>query len=257
MSIWAIADIHASQTNPLTGHPSKPMDVFGDRWLDHLARLEANWIAAVQQEDTVIIAGDIDWALHPPEALETLERLASWPGRKILLRGNHDYWWSSKTTTKVRRLLPDTVELLHNNAIQAEGFNICGTKGSAVPGGADWSDEQAKLLNRETQRLVLSLNSRRDDLPTIVALHFPPFYPPRDQTPYKSLIDEAGSLACAYGHLHGAGPRTGGPVGRFGRTEYFLVAGDYVDFRPVLIASGGEIVRPHRVEYNSARAVDE
>jgi predicted phosphohydrolase len=243
MSIWAIADIHASRLDPATGRPSKPMDIFGDHWAAHMDALEDAWREMVQPEDTVIVAGDIDWALHLNEARETLERLDSWKGRKILLRGNHDYWWSSKTTNKVRGILPPTMTLLHNNAISVEGFNVCGAKGSPVPGGIDWTAENAKLLNREEQRLQLSLNARDVERPTIAALHYPPFYRGHEQSPYRTILERHGVRACVYGHLH-ANAAAAGPNGRYGSIEYYLVAADALRFRPVLVAAGEEIIPP-------------
>ena len=240
MSIWAISDIHASATEPDTGRPSKSMDVFGPPWFNHVQRLEEAWARVVGTEDTVIIAGDTDWALHLDEAMETLNRINSWNGRKILLRGNHDYWWSSKTTNRVRNSLPPSLSLLHNNAYQADGFNICGTKGSPVPGGIDWTAENAKLLNRESQRLEMSLQARDEALLTIVALHFPPFYPSHRTSPYREVLERYGVAACVYGHLHGGS--ASGPNGRYGKIEYRLVAGDTVEFSPILIAADGEIV---------------
>jgi predicted phosphohydrolase len=248
MSIWAVADIHASRLDPETGQPAKPMDIFGPGWERHVDRLEAAWEANVQPTDIVIIAGDIDWALRLEDAAETLTRIAGWPGRKILLRGNHDYWWSSKTTNKVRRCLPDGIDLLYNNALVAEGFNICGAKGSPVPGGIDWSEQDAKLLNREVQRLDLSLQARDPALPTIVALHYPPFHVAHPASPYRVAIERAHVSGCVYGHLHGTSGGSG-PRGCIGGVEYYLVAGDAVDFKPVLIASDGAIMpRQHETE---------
>lgn len=240
MSIWAIADIHASATEPETGRPIKSMDIFGPRWFNHVQRLEESWCSLVQPEDTVIIAGDTDWALHLDDAMETLNRIDGWTGRKILLRGNHDYWWSSKTTNRVRRMLPPTLSLLHNNAFQVEGFSVCGAKGSPVPGGVDWTPENARLLNRETQRLELSLAAAEAGLPVIAALHYPPFYPSQGSSPYKEKLDRNDVVACVYGHLHGGAG--GGPSGRYGKIEYRLVAGDAVGFNPVLIAAEDRIV---------------
>lgn len=241
MSIWAIADIHASRTDPETGLPAKPMDVFGERWKDHVQRLERAWFELVQPEDTVIVAGDTEWALRFDDALETLCRMDEWPGLKILLRGNHDYWWSSKTTNKVRRSLPETFVALHNNSVQSEGFNVCGTKGSPVPGGAEWDQQDEKLLNRERERLLLSLNDRDPSLPTIVALHYPPFYPAHKETVFRQIIEDADTSVCVYGHLHGTAAHSG-LHGRYGTVEYRLVAADAVDFRPVLIAQDGAVI---------------
>ncbi|GAC1328165.1 MAG: metallophosphoesterase [Chloroflexota bacterium] len=238
MSIWAIADIHASRTDPLTEQPSKPMDVFGPQWKDHVERLEQSWNRHVAADDVVIVAGDIDWALYLDDAMETLERLDAWSGTKILLRGNHDYWWSSKVTSKVRKRLPPTLRLLHNDALQAEGFNICGAKGSPVPGAIDWTQENAKLLNREVQRLRFSLEHRDDTLPTIVALHYPPFFPSQGRSLYRDVLEESEVGMCVYGHLHGASAASG-PHGVVGGVYYRLVAADATDFCPVLVAGDG------------------
>ena len=241
MSIWAIADIHASKTDPDTGLPSKPMDLFGARWSNHVDRLERAWRSIVTEHDTVVVAGDIDWALHLGDAMETLNRLDRLPGHKILIRGNHDYWWSSKVTNRVRKALPASLRLLHNEAFQIEGVNVCGAKGSPVPGGIDWTPENAKLLNRETQRLQLSLAERDPALPTIVALHYPPFYPSYGDSEYREILETSDVEVCAYGHLHGSSA-TSGPHGRYGRTQYCLVAGDATGFRPVLLAQNGAVL---------------
>ena len=216
------------------------MDVFGPGWAQHTERLAEWWDALVQPDDTVLIAGDTDWALHLDEALETLQRIDFWKGHKILVRGNHDYWWSSKSTNRVRQVLPPSLSLLHNNALRADGFNICGTKGSPVPGGIDWTEENAKLLNREGQRLLMSLQARDLELPTVVLLHYPPFYPSHPESPYRSILERHGVSACVYGHLHGEAV-SAGPVGRYNSVEYLLVSGDAVAFRPVLVAANGTL----------------
>jgi predicted phosphohydrolase len=247
VSIWAIADIHASRTDPSSGRLTKPMDVFGPAWSDHLARIESAWCRQVQVEDTVVIAGDTEWALHLDEAAETLGRIDSWPGTKVLVRGNHDYWWSSKATSRVRAALPASIVALHNNAVQADGFNICGAKGSPVPGGADWTEQDAKLLNRERERLALSLAARDPSLPTIVALHFPPFYRSQPETIFRLLLEQEAVRCCVYGHLHGAAAAHA-IVGLYGTVEYRLVASDFVGFRPVLIGERGDLASKYDPE---------
>jgi len=232
VTIWAIADIHASRRDPLTGQPLKPMDVFGEQWADHVDRLENAWAQRVSSTDTVIVAGDIDWALNLEDAMDTLHRLAAWNGCKILIRGNHDYWWSSKTTNKVRAVLPPGMCLLHNNAYTADGYNICGAKGSPVPGGMEWTPQDEKLLKREVQRFQISLAARDPALPTIVALHYPPFYAGQQTSAYRALLETDGVEFCVYGHLHGSAAGTG-PNGVHGGVHYQLVAGDATDFTPV------------------------
>lgn len=242
MTIWAIADLHASRPDEASGRPLKPMDPFGERWKDHMERLEAAWEELVAPSDTVVIPGDIDWAMHLDDALYTLRRLHCWKGQKLLVRGNHDYWWSSKATNRVRRTLPASLQLLHNDAALVEEVNICGCKGSPVPGGMEWTAEDEKLLQRELHRLQASLEARRPDRPTIVALHYPPFYPSLPPGPYRAALEGYEVSICVYGHLHGEAAASG-PHGRYDGVEYRLVAGDYVDFRPVPIWDGGPISR--------------
>jgi predicted phosphohydrolase len=237
MTIWAIADLHASRPDPDTGRPSKPMDVFGPRWVGHMDKLEAVWQNLINPNDTVVIAGDIDWALHLTDALFTLERLHAWNGTKILVRGNHDYWWSSKTTSRVRRILPPSIRLLHNDSMVAEGVNICGCKGSPVPGGIEWTPDKEKLLQREVHRLRFSLESRVRRIETIAAIHYPPFYPNVDSSPYKDVLEQSQVHCCVYGHLHGEAANSG-PKGIIDGIQYALVAGDYVNFEPVPIWHG-------------------
>lgn len=242
MSIWGIADIHASRLDPETGQPVKPMSVFGDQWLDHVDRIEENWNNSVAPTDTVIVAGDIEWALRLNDALPTLERIGGWKGRKVLLRGNHDYWWSSDTTNKVRRILPPTIQLLHNSAITVEGWNVVGTKGSVVPGAMEWTDTEAKLLNRELQRLELSLAARDTSLPTITALHYPPFYPAQGTTPFVEMMQSASVDLCVYGHIHGLQARSG-PNGLVDGIVYVPLAADFLQFKPRPLVRDGALVQ--------------
>lgn len=239
MAIWGIADLHASRVDPGTGLPVKPMDVFGSHWRDHMDQVERNWRRSVVPGDTVIIAGDLDWGMHIEETQDTLRRIDGWPGRKVLVRGNHDYWWPSRSTNRVRRSLPSSISLIHNDALVVEGYAITGAKGAPVPGSSDWSEENAKLLNREAGRLQTSLQAAPTGLPIIVALHYPPFYPGGTETPFRALIDRHDVRMCIYGHLHGASGNTG-PAGIIGRAEYRCVAADHVGFEPVLLVGEAE-----------------
>ncbi len=234
MTLWAVGDLHASRPDPDSGLPTKPMDVFGPHWTGHMERLEAAWRRTVRPCDTVLVAGDTDWALRLEDAMFTLQRLGSWTGNKIIIRGNHDYWWSSKTTSKVRKVLPPSIRLLHNDSISVEDVNICGAKASPVQGGIDWTSENEKLLKREVQRLRLSLDARQPALDTVVVLHYPPFYPGLGSSPYKEMLQEYGVKRCVYGHLHGQAAAAG-PKGTHDGIEYRLVAGDYVNFEPVRV----------------------
>lgn len=240
MTLWAIADLHASKLDPNTGLPSKPMDEFGPRWVDHIGRLESAWEQAVGPRDTVVIVGDIDWALRLEDAASTLDRIHEWNGGKLLVRGNHDYWWSSKATSKVRRMLPSSIRLLHNDSVMVDDVNVCGSKGSPIPGGIGWTPDDEKLLRRELVRLRLSLEAREPDLHTVVAMHYPPFFPRHPISPYKELLEEYEVTSCLYGHLHGDAAESG-PKGSIGNINYYLVAGDFLDFQPVPVWDGGPV----------------
>ena len=141
----------------------------------------------------------------------------------------------------MRRILPPSIDLIHNNVFEVEGFAIVGAKGSAVPGALEWTDVDAKLLNRETERLKLSLAARPPDLPVIGALHFPPFFPSSGPTTYQVLLEEAGARACVYGHLHGESSRAG-PHGVINGVAYACVAADRVGSRPVEVLQNGRVV---------------
>lgn len=210
------------------------MDSFGPAWVGHMDKLEAAWQHLVGPQDTVVLAGDIDWSLYLQDAMFTLNRLHQWNGSKILVRGNHDYWWSSKSTNQVRRILPPSIRLIHNDSIAVEDVNICGCKGSPVPGGMEWTTDNEKLLRRELHRLRLSLDSRNPSLTTIAAIHYPPFFSNPGSSPYKALLEEYGVRCCMYGHLHGESACSG-PKGTIDGIDYVLVAGDYVNFEPVPI----------------------
>ncbi|HEV3313222.1 MAG TPA: metallophosphoesterase [Chloroflexota bacterium] len=231
MTIWAIADIHASPVDGF-GRLSKPMEIFGDNWKDHVDRIEAAWNDRVADTDTVVVVGDIDWSLHLSDAVQTLGRIAGWRGIKILVRGNHDYWWSSDASSKVRKVLPPGMMLLHNNSFEVEGWNLVGTKGSTVPGTVEWTETDAKLLNRELGRLRLSLATRNPALPTIAAIHYPPYYPSLGSNPYVDVLRDHGVSVCVYGHLHGAAAESG-PRGEHDGIRYVLAAADHVNFEPI------------------------
>jgi predicted phosphohydrolase len=241
MTIWALADIHAS---PLSadGRPEKPMDVFGDEWRDHVERVEAAWRRNVSPHDTVLLAGDLDWSMYLQDAVPTLERMGSWPGKKLLVRGNHDYWWSSKATSKVRRILPDSMSLLHNDSVVVEGFAVCGAKGAPLPGAPEWTETDGKLLNRELERLKISLGAREAGLPVIVMMHYPPAYIRAtentvSESPFVSVMKANEVVACVYGHLHGESAALG-PNELIDGIRYQLVAADFVGFQPIDVSSG-------------------
>ena len=154
-TIWALADLH------LSGQSNKPMDIFGSEWEDHPDRIMQGWKENVRDDDLIIVPGDISWAMHLEDAACDLDWLASLPGRKVLVRGNHDFWW--KSISKVRDILPSGIRAIQNDHFFYQGWAICGTRGWICPGDSRFDHERdQKIYLREIQRLELSLKSAYD-----------------------------------------------------------------------------------------------
>lgn len=228
MSLFVIADLH------LSFGVDKPMDVFPG-WSDYTERLEKNWRAVVSEEDTVVIAGDISWGMKLEETLEDFRYIHALPGRKILLKGNHDYWWSTKS--KIAQFLTynglDRIEILQNNAFSVEDRTLCGTRGWLCNAQ---TPEDIKILNRETVRLRLSLEEgKKLGAEPVVFLHYPPIYDGMESRPILELLLEYGVKDCYFGHIHGRHAAKKAPTGEYKGIRMHLVACDYVDFCPVLV----------------------
>ena len=226
MQIYAIADLHLSLTS------EKPMDVFGEAWRDHAEKLERNWRERVQADDLVLIPGDISWAMQLSAALPDLSFIGSLPGKKILLKGNHDYWWSA--IGRVRSFLPAGMRAMQNDSIAEDGIGICGTRGWLCPGSNNFSAEDQKIYSRELDRLTLSLNSLPQVETKIAMLHFPPFADKEKGSGFTERLEAAGVSIAIYGHLHGEANRYAFEGERNGIT-YHCVAADTLDFAPKLI----------------------
>ncbi|MBQ7364717.1 MAG: metallophosphoesterase, partial [Clostridia bacterium] len=201
MALFTMADTHLSLTT------NKPMDVFGSRWRNHHEKIKEIWNKTVSPADTVIVGGDISWGISLEEACEDLKYLDSLNGEKILLRGNHDYWWSTqkKVTDFFAANGITTMKLLQNNTYTVGTVAICGTRGwySDSANAPDESDYQ-KIVARETQRLKLSLDAVCDDtLEKIVFMHFPPYFEHYVCRPLIDLLKDYGVRRCYYGHIHG------------------------------------------------------
>ncbi|MEG1524743.1 MAG: metallophosphoesterase [Clostridia bacterium] len=223
MQVYAIGDLHLSFS------AEKPMDVFGESWRDHTARLYAAWQATVGAEDLVMIPGDISWAMQLAGALPDLAFIDELPGNKLLLRGNHDYWWSS--LTRVRGVLPKGMYALQNDVFCRADICVCGTRGWTCPGSAAFTAEDEKIYLRELQRLELSLKAAPDDKMRIVMLHFPPFNEKRQASGFTELIEHYGADQVVYAHLHGAAHKHAFS-GERGGVQYTFVAADYLQFVP-------------------------
>lgn len=225
MSIFAIADLHLSLGT------QKPMDVFSG-WENYVSRLQENWLQAVQPQDTVVIAGDISWGMRLEECKEDFSFLQQLPGKKILLKGNHDYWWTTKA--KMDRFLQqngfDTLSILHNNSVQVEGVWICGSR-SWMFDAQEEKDE--RVMARELGRLRTSLESAGEG-EKLVFVHYPPIYPNAYADGVVELLQEFGIKRCFYGHLHGNAIRFAVQGERDG-IHYKLVSADGLGFYPYKI----------------------
>ena len=198
MNIYAIGDLHLSGEPP-----TKPMEVFGAYWLGHKEKIKNNWLNTVQAADTVIVCGDISWAMGIKNAAEDLAWLAQLPGRKLLLRGNHDYWWSS--LAKMQQLYGENYEFLQNDCIMVGDTAICGTRGWVLPSSENFTPEDEKIYKREALRLQLSLEAATKNNPAriIVAMHYPPLFAAEEQTLFTNLLEQYQVQHCVYGHIHG------------------------------------------------------
>ena len=231
MSIYAIADLHLS----LGG--SKPMDVFGPEWKDHAEKIRTNWDAAVSDSDLVLVAGDTSWAMRAEEALPDLQYVAERPGRKILVRGNHDYWWKRDNTTKLQKLVDPSITLLHGQPLVFGGVGITGTRGWAKDAWAEWNSEEqnAKIFDRELARLRLGLESLPSGLDLKIAmLHFPPFSANLEPNEFFEAAREHSVDIIVYGHLHipASAPRLEGDIEG---VRLHLVAADNLGFAPKMV----------------------
>jgi uncharacterized protein len=231
MSLFAIADPH------LGFGVDKPMNIFGSRWQDHEARLAENWRLVVGPDDTTLIPGDISWGMQLADALPDLRFLDALPGRKILMRGNHDYWWSSlhKMTQFCQAEQLTSLAFLHNNSLPvAPDKIICGTRGWILPDDPAFSDADAKIYLREAGRLRLSLTAaaalRGFGQELIACFHFPPFGGNGQPTLFTELMQEFSVCRCVYGHIHGfSGSPPAGPA----PASYILASADYIGFKPL------------------------
>ena len=233
MSLYVLGDTHLS-----FGVPDKPMDIFGG-WENYQALIGENWRRLVQPEDTVVLAGDISWGMTLEQAKADFAFLHDLPGTKIILKGNHDYWWNSmkKMTEFFTANGFDSLRILHNNCYPYEGYGICGTRGWVnVPGepGEDGTpDGDAKVLAREAQRLRVSLQAAKDQgLKPIAFLHYPPLYWSNRNEPMLSALRDFGVEDCYYGHLHGANTHARAEKGAVDGIRYHLISGDYLQFVP-------------------------
>ena len=226
MKVFAIGDLHIS------GGTDKPMDVFGPAWQNHGERIANAWVDSVSQEDIVLLPGDFSWAMHLNQVRADMEWLAALPGTKLMIRGNHDYWWNS--VTQVRAALPPSMFVLQNDCFSFGDLHVAGTRGRICPGSAVFAGDDQKIYDREVLRLGLSLSALPSGGRRIAMLHYPPFNENRAPSGFSEQLERAGVELVVYGHLHGRSCR-GGFDGVRNGVEYRLVSADHIEFKPKLI----------------------
>jgi len=247
-SIFSLADLLLS-----FGVSNKEMDFFGEQWKNWTARLKENWCDLIKNEDLVLIAGDISWALHPEEAKADLEFIHALPGTKVLLKGNHDFWWNS--LSKVEKILPPSLHLIQNNSFLWNNIAIGGARlwdTSEYQFGAyieyqenprakklisvdPDSKENERIFKRELERLELSLKSLSKNADARIAMtHYPPISADLKDSRASLILEKYGIDAAVFGHLHNVKQDT--PIfGKKNGINYYLTSCDYLNFKPIRI----------------------
>ena len=229
MKVFAISDLRLSASQ------DKPMDIFGGAWDNYWQIIKNNWTKYITDEDIVLIAGDISWGMSLNDAIPDLEDIATLPGKKVIIRGNHDYWWSS--IGKVRSVLPAGMYAIQNDAIRFDNVIITGTRGWTCP-DQNFTKEDEKIYFSDAQRLKLALDyvnsiKREDDI-VIGMLHYPPFNVRHDSSVFTQLYRDSGINTVVYGHLHGKNSRAEHKV-NFEGVNYYLTSCDQLQNMPLRI----------------------
>lgn len=248
MSIWAIADLHLS-----FGVPNKEMEFFGEEWKGYTDKIATFWHDHISPNDLILIAGDISWAMHPIEAKPDLDWIDHLPGTKVILRGNHDYWWSS--LNKIQEVLPPSIHLIQNNVFHWNDYSIVGarlwdTKEYTFHQYIDFqenprfntliakelSQDADKIFNRELGRLELSLKCLdKESRKTRIAMtHYPPISADLRESSAAKLLEKYHIDTCVFGHLHRVKPHSL-PFGEKNGVRYILTSADYLNFEPLKI----------------------
>ena len=239
MSLFVISDLHL---DVLTNE--KSMEVFGDKWKDYTIKIKKNWCAVVNENDTVIIPGDISWALNLESSLTDLKWINELPGRKILMKGNHDFWWS--TVTKMKRFFAEnelnTFEILYNNAIEAESYILAGSRGwfvdKAVQPQKTLTVDYDKILNREQIHLRMSLDEAKalqneTGKEILVFFHFPPIWSDFKCEELISILKEYNISRVFFGHIHGS---YNNPSSfEYDKIQFKMISADFINFIPQII----------------------
>lgn len=238
MAVYVIADLHLA-----TANAEKSMEVFGKRWTNYIEKIKSRWISVVSDDDTVIIPGDISWGLATEEALDDLLWLDSLPGKKIIMKGNHDFWWS--TVSKLKAFFEknniNTISILHNNCFKVENYIVAGTRGWFTDRSMQNVEENVdydKIVNREAIRLRMSLTEavklKEDgDTEIIAFLHFPPVWSEYVCRPILDVLKEFNIKRCYFGHIHGNYQNS--DRFEFEEIKFYMISADFLDFVPKIL----------------------
>lgn len=238
MAVFVIADLHLD-----TKSNQKSMEVFGNRWNGYVNKIQKNWLKIVTDADTVILPGDISWALNLDAAIHDLRWIDALPGRKILMKGNHDFWWS--TVSKMQKFFCEncinTIDILNNNAIEAENYILAGSRGwftDRSMQNVSQDVDYAKIINREVIRLKMSLEAAKKLRDTskkeiLVFLHFPPIWGDFRCEEILALLEEYGINRCYFGHIHSSYNIPS--IFEENGIRFQLISADYLDFVPQIL----------------------
>lgn len=232
MRIWAISDLHLGFS---TG---KWMDRFGPHWENHAGKIEAGWRESVSPDDLVLLAGDFSWAMKPEEARRDFLWLGALPGKKVLIKGNHDYWWP-KTQARMAELLPPGTFAMKRKALAIDGVSLIGVRGADFVSPEELTPEKTDELGREKKDLQLSIDHLKTlpccGRPPIAIFHHPPFPLGQAESLFTKMVEEAGAKTCIYGHLHTPDDWEKTFQGELRGVTYRLTSADFLEFRPLLI----------------------
>ncbi len=229
MSLYVIGDTH------LSFGVNKPMDIFTG-WSDYVSRLEQNWRNTVGDDDVVLIAGDISWGLDLNESLPDFKFIESLPGKKILMKGNHDYWWQTKSKMDKFFLANEisTISILHNNSYRIGNISVCGTRGWFYDAHGEHDE---KVIRREAGRLKKSFEeAQKLGGEPVAFLHYPPVFGGVECPEIMDTLRECGIKRCYYGHLHGKKNHASAVSGIYDGIEFYLISGDYTQFRLIPVS---------------------
>lgn len=238
MSVYVIADLHLA-----TADSQKSMEVFGKRWKNYIQRIRDNWQRVITDSDTVIIPGDISWGLATSDALDDLLWLESLSGTKVIMKGNHDFWWStvSKLNSFFEQNNIQTIKILNNNALEIENYIIAGSRGWFTDKSMQNTEEDVdydKIVNRESIRLKMSLDEAiklrgETDREIVVFLHFPPVWGEFVCRPIVNVLKEYNIKRCYFGHIHSV--YSSPEAFEFENIKFYMISADFLDFLPRIV----------------------